>query len=302
MAAYHISPFELWPDTLYEPISFHVFPAVSVTEVMWLVAPLYSLADSTSRSPPVVWVGKEPDRVVDDAVSVPLAVCTRCGAEATAVTVRLNVAVWVGVPDAFPVPVTVIGYNPGVVPDAVVTAMVELPPEVTDVGVNDTVAPVGSPVADRATDWGPLLAVVTMLVVAALPAATLVEGGEAAMVKSGGGGAALTTRVKLWLAGVPYPLLALMVTGYELFDPPAGVPARVAVPLWLSVKVTPLGREPVSESPMGVLPLVVTVKVPGLPMVKVVVLAEVMAGGVLTTSGKVTEWVWVVPVPVTVTV
>ena len=48
--------------------------------------------------------------------------------------------------------------------------------------------------------------------------------------------------------------------------------------------------------------MAVTVKVPGLPTVKVVVLAEVMAGGVLTTSGKVTEWVWVVPVPVTVTV
>ncbi len=122
------------------------------------------------------------------------------------------------------------------------------------------------------------------------------------MVKSGGGGVASTARVKLWLAGVPYPLLALMVTGYELFDPAAGVPARVAVPLWLSVKVTPEGRAPLSLSPMGVLPVAVTVKVPGLPTVKVVVLAEVMAGGVLTTSGKVTEWVWVVPVPVTVTV
>ena len=54
-------------------------PAVSVTEVMWLVAPLYSLAESTRRSPPPVWVGKEPDSDVDDAVSVPLAVCTRWG-------------------------------------------------------------------------------------------------------------------------------------------------------------------------------------------------------------------------------
>ena len=52
-----------------------------------------------------------------------------------------------------------------------------------------------------------------MLVIAALPAATLDEGGEAVMVKSGGGAAALTTRVKLWLAGVPNPLLAVMVIG-----------------------------------------------------------------------------------------
>ncbi len=89
LAVYHISPFELCPDTLYEPISFQVLPAVSVTEVMWLVAPLYSLADSTNRSPPVVWLGKEPARVVDDPVSVPLAVWTRWGAEATAVMVRV---------------------------------------------------------------------------------------------------------------------------------------------------------------------------------------------------------------------
>lgn len=60
LVVYHISPFELWPDTLYEPISVHLFPAVSVTDVMWLVAPLYSLADRTSRSPPVVWVGNDP--------------------------------------------------------------------------------------------------------------------------------------------------------------------------------------------------------------------------------------------------
>jgi hypothetical protein len=74
--------------------------------------------------------------------------------------------------------------------------MEELPPEVTDEGVNDTRAPLGSPVAESATDWGPSMAVVTMLVVAALPAATLDEGGEAATVKSGGGAAVLTISVK----------------------------------------------------------------------------------------------------------
>ena len=83
----------------------------------------------------------------------------------------------------------------------------------TDGGVKDTRAPVGSPVADRATDWGPLTAVVVMLVVAVLPAATEADGGDAAMVKSGGGGAALTDSVKLWLAGVPNPLSAVIVRG-----------------------------------------------------------------------------------------
>ena len=107
LAAYHISPFELWPDTLYEPISVHLLPAVSVTDVMWLVAPLYSLAERTNRSPPVVAVGKDPDRAVEAAASVPPAVWTRCGAVAAAVTVRLNGVVWVGVPGPAPVPVTV---------------------------------------------------------------------------------------------------------------------------------------------------------------------------------------------------
>ena len=61
----------------------------------------------------------------------------------------------------------------------------------------------GRPVADSTTDWGPLTAVVMMLVVAELPAATVADGGEAAMVKSGSGGAADTDSVKVWLAGLP---------------------------------------------------------------------------------------------------
>jgi hypothetical protein len=47
-------------------------------------------------------------------------------------------------------------------------------------------------------------------------------------------------------------------------------------------------------------PVVVTVKVPAAPWVKVVVAAEVMAGAVSTVSEK--DVVWVVPVPVPVTV
>jgi hypothetical protein len=44
------------------------------------------------------------------------------------------------------------------------------------------------------------------------PAVTVAEVGAEAMEKSLGTGA-LTVRVKLWLAGLPTPLLALMVMG-----------------------------------------------------------------------------------------
>ena len=75
------------------------------------------------------------------------------------------------------------------VPDAVVTVIVELPPEVTVDGVNDTRAPAGAPVALRATDWAaPLVTAVLMVVEAAEPAAALPEVGEAEIEKSFGGG------------------------------------------------------------------------------------------------------------------
>lgn len=64
-------------------------------------------------------------------------------------------------------------------------------------------------------------------------------------------------------------------------EPLAAVPARVAVPFPLSTKVTPLGSEPVAVSAGAGVPVVVTVKVPAVPWVKVVVFAEVIAGEVL---------------------
>ena len=75
------------------------------------------------------------------------------------------------------------------VPDAVVTVIVELPPEVTVDGVNDATEPEGRPVALRATDWAaPLVTAVLMVVEAAEPAVVLPEVGEAEMEKSLGGG------------------------------------------------------------------------------------------------------------------
>jgi hypothetical protein len=56
------------------------------------------------------------------------------------------------------------------------------------------------------------------------------------------------------------------------------VPLKVAVPLPLFVKVTPLGSDPVSLSETVGLPVAVTVNVPAVPTVNVVLLALVIAG------------------------
>src|ERR1022692_3170925 len=69
--------------------------------------------------------------------------------------------------------------------------MVEVPPEVTDEGVNETRAPAGAPDAVSPTVWGlPESVVVLTVLVAAPPATTEPVVGEAAMEKSPGGGGA----------------------------------------------------------------------------------------------------------------
>jgi hypothetical protein len=61
------------------------------------------------------------------------------------------------------------------------------------------------------------------------------------------------------------------------------VPAIVAVPSWLSVKLTPVGRLPTSLR-LGVgVPDAVTMNEPGLPAVNVVFAALVIDGGVPVT-------------------
>ncbi len=71
--------------------------------------------------------------------------------------------------------------------------------------------------------------------------------------------------------------------------PSAGVPASVAVPSPLSVKVTPLGSEPDSDSEAAGVPVLVTVKVPAVPTLNVVWSALVIDGASLTVSVK--SWV-----------
>ena len=60
------------------------------------------------------------------------------------------------------------------------------------------------------------------------------------------------------------------------------MPANVAVPFPLSLKVTPLGSVPVSVSDGVGVPVVVTEKVLAVPTVKVVLLALVIDGLVFT--------------------
>ena len=89
-----------------------------------------------------------------------------------------------------------------------------------------------------------------------------------------------TVNVKLWVAAVPTPLLAVRVREYVPPVPAAGVPPSVAVPFPLFVKVTPLGRVPDSLSAGVGDPVVVTVKLPAVPTVNVVLFALVIAGAV----------------------
>jgi hypothetical protein len=83
-------------------------------------------------------------------------------------------------------------------------------------------------------------------------------------------------RVKLCTAFEPTPFWAVKVT--ENTPPVVGVPLSVPVPLLLSVKITPVGRDPLSLRLAVGEPVVVTVNVPAEPVAKVVLLALVMAG------------------------
>src|SRR6185312_17479982 len=82
----------------------------------------------------------------------------------------------------------------------------------------------------------------------------------------------------------PAVLVAVMVIGNVPLA--VGVPASVAVPSPLSVKVTPDGSEPASVNVVAVgnPTWVVTVNVPAEPTAKVVWLALVIAGSSVTVS------------------
>ena len=70
--------------------------------------------------------------------------------------------------------------------------MLDVPPEVTEAGAKDTVAPVGRPEAVRPTVCGlPERVAVLIVEVAGVPTTAVPEVGEALMEKSPGGGGAV---------------------------------------------------------------------------------------------------------------
>ena len=111
-----------------------------------------------------------------------------------------------------------------------------------------------------------------VVVTANVPGAPMGKVVAAALVIAG---APVTVRVKLCVAGVGPPLSAVNVSAYVPPVPAAGVPASVAVPSPLSVKVTSAGSAPVDVIAGAGLPTVVTVNVPGAPAMNVVVTALV---------------------------
>jgi len=84
--------------------------------------------------------------------------------------------------------------------------------------------------------------------------------------------------------------VAVIVNGYGPPEPAAGVPVSVAVPFPLSVNVTPDGSAPFSDKTQGGTPLVVTVKVPAWPTVKVST-AELVIVHVIGWTVRVKLWV-----------
>ena len=98
----------------------------------------------------------------------------------------------------------------------------------------------------------------------------------AAAVKLVIAGAATTLNVNDCVAFGNVPLLAVIVI--EELPAAAAVPDIVAVPFPLSVKFTPPGKDPVLAKAGVGLPVVVTVKVPLVPAVKVTLFALVIAG------------------------
>src|SRR3954452_16727684 len=88
-------------------------------------------------------------------------------------------------------------------------------------------------------------------------------------------GGPATMRLKAWTL-LPAPFVAVMLSGNVPED--VGVPASVAVPSGLGVKLTPPGNAPVAAKVGSGTPVVVTVKVPATVRAKVVVLALVISG------------------------
>jgi hypothetical protein len=147
---------------------------------------------------------------------------------------------------------------------------VELCPDVIEAGVNDTVAPLGVPLAASVTVWAfPLVTLVLMVVVAVCPAVIVTELGDAVMAKSSVTTAmTVSDTVVVWVADDPVPIMTRV-------DVPAGVPVDVVtVSVELCPDVIEAGLKD-TVAPLGV-PLPVSVTAWALPPVTLVLMVVVV--------------------------
>ena len=135
-----------------------------------------------------------------------------------------------------PVAVTVMVYEPGVVFEATVMVMVELPEPGTpmDMGLKDTVTPVGWPAADKAiAESKPPEAVVLMVVVPLDPCTTKTAVGDAEIAKAGA--VTVSVTVEVWVMPPPVPVTVIV------YDPGAAFEATVTVMVELPEPGAPMG-------------------------------------------------------------
>src|SRR5215472_873275 len=219
---------------------------------------------------------------VRDGVGVPVVVTVKLAAVPTANVVLLALVMLGAIPV---LTVRVKLWLAGVPTPLLAVIVREYVPALPDAGVPLSVA-VPFPLFTNVTPLGSVPVSVSdgvgapVVVTVKLPAAPTVNVVLLGLVIAG---VWFTVRVKLWLAGVPTPLLAVIVREYVPALPDAGVPLSVAVPFPLFTNVTPLGSVPVSVSDGVGAPVVVTVKLPAAPTANVVLLALVIAGGVCAT-------------------
>ena len=114
-----------------------------------------------------------------------------------------------------------------------------------------------------------------------VPAAPTANVVEAALVTIAGRS---TCSRKDCCASVPTPLCAVIVTAYDVAAPAPAEPDSVAVPLPLSVNVTPVGSVPDSDSVGDGVPVDVTVKEADVPTTNLVDVALVIAACWCTVS------------------
>src|SRR5580765_4664057 len=214
-----------------------------------------------------------------------------------------------------PVPVTVIVYGPGAVDEPTLTVIVEEPPAVTDVGLNDTVAPDGTPLALNATDCAePLVTAVEIADVPLAPWLTLTPAGDAEIEKSFGGGTVTVSETLVaCVALAPVPVTVIVYGPAAVDEPTLTVIVEeppAATDVGLNDTVAPDGTPLALNATDCAEPLVTAVEIADVPLAPWLTLtpagdAEIeksFGGGTVTVSATLVECVALAPVPVTVIV